>query len=80
MTYWYTAYGANLYSVDPNVKTPSMNQAVLGIEQVLGKNMSASVSVIYKKWLDFVDAVDLNATFEPVLLHQPDHGRDHDGL
>ena len=57
-----------------------MNQAVLGIEQVLGKNMSASVSVIYKKWLDFVDAVDLNATFAAGVLRQSDHGRDHYGL
>ncbi len=74
LNYWYTEYGENLYEVDPNVKTPSMNQAVLGIEQVLGKNMSASVSVIYKKWLDFVDAVDLNATFEPVSYVNPNTG------
>ncbi len=66
LNYWYTVYGEDLYSVDPNVKNPSMNQAVLGLEQVLGKHMSASVSLIYKEWLDFVDAVDLNATFEPV--------------
>ncbi len=72
--YWYTQFGANLYEVDPNVKTPSMNQGVLGIEQVLGKNMSASVSVIYKKWLNFVDAVDLNATFEPVSYVNPNTG------
>jgi len=71
LNYWYTQYGANLYSVDPNVKNPSMNQAVLGIEQVLGRNLSASVSVIYKKWLDFVDSVDLNATFEPVAYTNP---------
>jgi hypothetical protein len=71
LNYWYTQYGANLYSVDPKIKNPSMNQAVLGIEQVLGKNVSASVSLIYKKWVDFVDAVDLNATFEPVPYTNP---------
>jgi len=71
LNYWYTVYGENLYSVDPDVKNPSMNQAVLGFEQVLGKNLSASVAVIYKKWLDFVDAVDLNATFEPVPYTNP---------
>ncbi len=48
-----------------------MNQAVLGLEQVLGRNLSASVSLIYKKWLDFVDSVDLNATFEPVPYTNP---------
>jgi hypothetical protein len=69
--YWYTQYGQNLYSVDPSVKSPSMNQAVLGIEQVLGKNLSASVSLIYKKWLDFVDSVNLNATYEPVAYTNP---------
>jgi hypothetical protein len=69
--FWYTQFGANLYEVDPNVKNPSMNQAVLGIEQVLGKNLSASVSLIYKKWLNFVDSVDLNATFEPVPYTNP---------
>ncbi len=74
LNYWYTVYGENLYAVDPKIKTPSMNQAVLGVEQVLGKNLSASVSLIYKKWLDFVDAVDLNATFEPVSYTNPNTG------
>jgi Carboxypeptidase regulatory-like domain len=75
LNYWFTVKGENLYSVDPNVKNPSMNQAVLGIEQVLGKNLSASVSVIYKKWLDFVDSVNLNATFEPVSYVNPITGQ-----
>jgi len=48
-----------------------MNQAVLGIEQVLGKDLSASVSLIYKKWLDFVDSVNLTATFEPMSYVNP---------
>jgi hypothetical protein len=71
LEYWYTVYGANLYSVDPAVKTPSMNQAVLGLEQVLGENLSASVALIYKEWLDFIDMVDLNATFEEVPYTNP---------
>jgi len=71
LNYWYTVYGENLYSVDPAVKTPSMNQAVLGLEQVLGRDISASVALIYKKWLDFIDMVDLNATFEPVDYTNP---------
>jgi len=71
LNYWYTVYGQNLYSVDPNIKVPSMNQAVLGLEQILGKNLSASVSVIFKKWYNFIDTVNLNATFEPVSYTNP---------
>jgi len=71
LNYWYTVEGEDLYSVDPDIRNPSMNQAVLGIEQVLGENLSASVSVIYKKWHDFVDAVDLTAMFEPVPYTNP---------
>ena len=71
LNYWYTVKGEDLYSVDPDIKNPSMNQAVLGIEQVLGKDLSASVSLIYKKWLDFVDSVNLTATFEPMSYVNP---------
>jgi hypothetical protein len=71
LNYWYTVYGANLYSVDPAIKTPSMNQAVLGLEQVLGGDFSASVALIYKEWVDFIDNVDLNATFEPTPYTNP---------
>ena len=71
LDYWYTVYGEDLYSVDPAIKVPSMNQAVLGLEQILGPNLSASVTVIYKKWLNIIDTVDLNATFEPVDYTNP---------
>ncbi len=71
LNYWYTVEGENLYSIDPDIKNPSMNQAVIGLEKVLGKDLSASVSFIYKKWVNFVDAVDLNATFEPVPYVNP---------
>ncbi len=74
LEYWFTVYGQNLYSVDPNIKIPSMNQLVLGLEQVLGKDLSASAAFIHKKWINFIDTVELNGTYEEVQYTDPDTG------
>ncbi len=71
LEYWFTVYGQDLYSMDPNIKIPSMTQVVAGVEQVLGKDLSTSVSFISKKWVDFIDTVELNGTYEEASFTDP---------
>jgi hypothetical protein len=75
LTPWYTVGGVDLYTVDPNIRSPYMNQAVAGLEQVLGKNLSGSVSFIYKYWGDFIEPVDIAAKFEQVSFTDPATGK-----
>lgn len=54
----------NEYSVDPNLKTPYMNQYVLGIERELGRNVSAGVSFIYRTNHDLQDRVNITGQWQ----------------
>ena len=75
LTPLYTIPGQDLYSIDPNIKQPSMDQIVAGVEQVIAKDLSASVSLIYRKWKNFVESVNTTATFEAVPFTDPETGQ-----
>lgn len=75
LTPLYTVSGASLYSMDPETKAPSMDQVVAGVEQVIGKDFSASVSLIYKKWRNFIESVNTTALFEPISITDPETGQ-----
>ncbi len=63
--------GQNNHSVDPNIKMPSMDQFVVGLEQVLGKDLSASVSFIHRTWKNFIEPVNITGVFEPTSITNP---------
>jgi hypothetical protein len=67
--------GIDLYSIDPNIKHPSMDSVVAGVEQVLGRDLSASVSLIYRKWNNFIESVDTTALFEKIPFTDPETGK-----
>ena len=67
--------GANLYSIDPKIKHPTSDQVVVGLEQVLGKNLSASVSIIYKHYIHMIDSVNTTGTYEPISYTDPVTGQ-----
>jgi hypothetical protein len=66
--------GASLFSMDPNTKHPSMDQVVAGVERVLGKDLSGHVLLVYRKWNNFIEAVNTTALFEKVPYTDPETG------
>lgn len=74
LTETYRTSGASLYSIDPNIKHPSMDQAVAGVERVLGKDITMSVSFIYRFWKNFIESVNTTAVFEKLPFTDPGTG------
>lgn len=74
LTETYRESGASLYSIDPNIKHPSMDQVVAGVERVLGRDITMSVSFIYRSWKNFIEPVNTTAVFEKVSFTDPGTG------
>jgi len=75
LTELYTIPAANLYSIDPNIKQPGANQFVLGLEQALGKNFSASVSIMHKNWFNLIDPVNTGSPYQALSYTDPTTGQ-----
>jgi len=75
LTELYRIPGESLVSIDPDSKHPSMDQVVAGIEQVLGKDLSLNVSLIYRSWHNFLEPVNLTGIFEKVPFTDPETGQ-----
>ncbi len=71
----YTIPGTDLYSIDPDIKHPSMDQLVAGVERVLGKDLSVSLSFIYRKWRNFIEPIDLTSVYATETFTDPDTGK-----
>lgn len=71
----YRIPGANNISVDPDIRMPSMDQFVAGLEQVLGKNLSASISLIHRTWKNFIEQVNITGVYEPESIANPITGQ-----
>jgi len=56
----------NLYSMDPDIKHPYMEQFTVGLERELFKDASLSVTYINRKWKDQIGSVDLAADYDEV--------------
>lgn len=53
-------------AIDPDLKMPSVDQFTLGIEKELMKDASIAVSLIYKKWGNFMARITTNYTYEKI--------------
>lgn len=71
----YRIPAVNQYSVDPKIRHPYAYQITAGIEQVLGKDLMASVAVFYKNWNDIIAPVNIKGIWEPVSYPDPDTGQ-----
>jgi hypothetical protein len=60
---WYTTPGADLYSIDPNIKHPHMHQITAGVEQIVGQDISLGVSFIWRKWGSFIESVNTGSNY-----------------
>jgi hypothetical protein len=64
----------NLYTMDPNVKHPYMEQFTLGIERELFKDASFSVTYINRSWKNIIGPVDRAAQYDTVPLTVTGYG------
>ncbi len=55
---------SNLYTMDPNVKHPYMEQFTLGLERELFKDASLSVTYINRSWKNQIGPVDRAADYD----------------
>ncbi|MGZ5468958.1 MAG: TonB-dependent receptor, partial [Candidatus Aminicenantales bacterium] len=56
----------NLYTMDPNVKHPYMEQFTLGIERELFKDASFGVTYINRSWKNIIGPVDRAADYDTI--------------
>ena len=70
--YQITASGS-VHSMDPDIKHPRMDQAILGLQHELFKNFSVGVTGIYRKNTNFIDDVliDSPTGWSPVTVADP---------
>jgi hypothetical protein len=64
----------NLYSLDPDLKHPYMDQFTVGIERELFRDASFSVTFIYRNWKKIIGPIDTLATYSPVTVNDPETG------
>jgi len=62
----YTLSFANRYQFADSIRMPYMNQFTVSIEREIMKDLSASLSYIFRDNKDFIDAVATNAEFSEV--------------
>ncbi len=69
---WYTVEREDLYTMDPDIRHPYMNQFVVGIERDLSKNMSLSATFIYRNCQNIIATIDTAATYLPIDVDVPE--------
>jgi len=57
---------ANPAIVDPDVKMPQVHQFTFGLEREIAKDLSGSISFVYRKFANFLDDVNIGARYEEV--------------
>ncbi|MGD0782003.1 MAG: TonB-dependent receptor [Candidatus Aminicenantales bacterium] len=65
----------NLYSLDPNIHQPYLDQFTVGLERELFKDTSLSVTYIYRDWKNIIDPYDALATYVPMSFTVPQNGQ-----
>jgi outer membrane receptor protein involved in Fe transport len=63
---------AEIYSIDPNIKQPTMHEFTAGIDRELISDLSFGLSFIYRKWTNFIDQVNTGGMWEPLQVTGPD--------
>ncbi len=75
LTLRYMVPGANIITADPSLKHPYADQIVVGIEHQFTKDLGVNVSLISKRWRDFIDRVNVGCHFEPIQYTFPSTGQ-----
>ena len=72
--HWFTITHEDLYSMDPDIKHPYMNQFTASIERELFRDASLSATFIYRDWKNIMGRVDNAAIWSPVVINDPETG------
>jgi len=64
----------NLYTLDPDLKHPYMDQFTVGIERELFRDASFSVTFIYRNWKKIIGPIDTLATYTSQTVNDPETG------
>jgi len=68
--------GGSVHSMDPDIKHPRMDQAILGLQHELFSNFSVGVTGIYRRNENFIDDVLINAPTGWTAVTRADPGPD----
>lgn len=71
---WFRIEHESLYTMDPDIKHPYMNQFTASIERELFRDASLSVTYIYRDWKNIMGPIDNAAIWEPVTVNDPETG------
>jgi len=71
---WYTVEHEDLYSLDPDIKHPYMNQFTASIERELFRDASLSATFIYRDWKNIIGPIDNAAIWSSVVVNDPETG------
>jgi len=66
-----------LFSIDPDITHPYMDQFTAGIEQIIGQDITVSASFIYRNWDKIIEPVNVNGMFAAVQYPDPETGEPH---
>jgi hypothetical protein len=65
----------NLYTMDPNIHQPYLNQFTVALERELFKDTSFSVSYIYRDWKNIIGFYDTMTNYDPISVMVPENGK-----
>jgi hypothetical protein len=72
---WYEWFKVeDIYSMDPDIKHPFMNQFTASIERELFRDASLSATFIYRDWKNIIGLIDKAAIWAPVNVYDPETG------
>jgi len=70
---WFRIEHESLYTFDPDIKHPYMNQFTASIERELFRDASFSVTYIYRDWKNIMGPIDNLAIWAPVVITDPEN-------
>ena len=71
---WFRVEHESLYTLDPDIKHPYMNQFTVSIERELFRDASLSATYIYRDWINSIGPIDTAAIWAPVTVNDPETG------
>ncbi|MDQ6803197.1 MAG: TonB-dependent receptor [Acidobacteriota bacterium] len=63
------------YAIDPHIKQPHLDQAIIGFDQQVGHDIVVSGTLVYRKNGDLIETVSRDGVFVPVTGTVPDTGQ-----
>ncbi len=65
----------NLYTLDPNLHHPYLNQFTVALERELFKDTSFSVTYIYRDWKNIIGPYDTLTSYDTIPVTVPENGQ-----